>query len=392
VRSLVFLLLLLPCGLGRGDGEDETIPQIQVTHAWGDLLATPPIAVESDQIIYPAPPSAVPGQPAQVRVWVGIDQDRPTTNSAVLLYCLVKGVRFYGTSDEDLGPFQVQVKGPGVKMALSLEKRRDALAQDFRDSTFVLFTRSVPLAGPGKYVIRLVQTFRPTPSAAPKIVAKIELYVAGNPVLPWSPWASSTEQSQGVYPPGEEGYLLTVVSNPSGGIAVPKARQDPLTYAEAPNGTAPLPQLIPDQPDPQTQLQMTGDTLTVKLPGSYEQFEPQEHFLTRWWVNDEPHLPDPTLNAYEWSNGEGGGAQLAVGPTVFHFGLDFRPERLGAKKGDKIGVQLLFCPERWQFCGDQPKLLQDVLQERDTPPPANFSFPSNRIDFIYSGDPKNPQQ
>ncbi len=78
-----------------------------------------------------------------------------------------------------------------------------------------------------------------------------------------------------------------------------------------------------------------------------------------------------------------------------HFDLAFDPKALGVKKGDKVAVQLLFCPNGWlETTPFQAKGLEAMDMEENPPkqPPAYYSETSNRVEFIYSGDPKHPMQ
>jgi len=399
MRSLILVLSLLLCGLGRGEITSETIPQIQVTHTWGDLLKTKPLNVESNRVIFPGTKPTALGKPVPISVWIGIDRDRAARNGAVVLYCLAKGVSFFPPPPEDFGPLRVGVQEPGrptIAPVVAMTCDWDMVLQppNFlpRDSSYILFTKLVPLGKPGKYVIHLLPPFNPDTKGMPKIFAKIEVQVSGNPRLPWSPWGASKKEQlrwlpQGGNVPGmTDTYTSMTVCNPVGAIAIPKTPTGFIPYQVAPSLDTPLPQLIPDQPDPQTQLKRVGNNLVVTMSQELEIYFPDDHFLTRWWVNDKPYVPDPNavdadapmaraLAAHVWNVKE------------VRFDLDFRPERLGAKKGDKIGVQLLFCPEGWQRCEDQLQQDQVALQaaERD-PPPTGISFSSNRVDFIYSGD------
>jgi hypothetical protein len=163
---------------------------------------------------------------------------------------------------------------------------------------------------------------------------------------------------------------------------------------QSPATATPLPQLIPSQPDPGVRLTLAGNALLVDGSESVSNFCPNESFLTRWWVNDRPFVPDPNaVDPLEPMVEDISGSTWYV--KKVRFDLDFRPARLRAHKGDKIGVQLLFRPYGCHTCADQSNSTFFVaqLQPHDRPATAaSLSFPSNRIDFIYSGDPGNIQQ
>jgi hypothetical protein len=180
------------------------------------------------------------------------------------------------------------------------------------------------------------------------------------------------------------------VANPGGGTAVPKPDEEPRFLDDLPWLDTSLPQLIPVKPDPQTRLELRGNTF-VLTAANLDWDEPEEHCLTRWWVNGKPWTP-PDDYQLEARAEAGGGAQLAGSPTAYDFALQFDPKPLGAKKGDKIGVQVLYCRNRYALTGELEALeqLAATLPEAAKPPPVAYSTMSNRVAFTYSGNPKHP--
>jgi hypothetical protein len=333
----------------------------------------------------------------RVSVQVGIDRDHATSHGSVLLYCLVKGVAFAkGRTGNDLGPFVVgaqEVGGVPISWPLSeLHLRATS------DSNSLLYTHSLPLRGPGKYVVSLFPSGMIEGKAAPQALATIEVTVAGQAILPWSPWGASKKEDQrfshgGALPGMTDSYTSMSVCNPLGDIGNP-VPETLLFPKEIPGPGTPLPRLIPDEPDAATHLTMDGNSLVVTVHPQLKIYFPDDHFLTRWWINDHPFVPDPDVEDSNRPTIRCLAARVWYVAEV-HFELDFRPERLGAKKGDRIGVQLLYCPNGWlSRVGDSTlgsPFADDIFRPADTsPPPASFSFPSNRIDFVYSGDAANP--
>ncbi len=398
--GILILLSLFATGLLHAADAPPAIPSIPVVHTWGDLLATTPITVESDKVLPPGS-KPKPGDSSKlttVSVHVGIDRDHSTSYGGALLYCLAKGVSFLRTTDQDLGPFRVCIHDAnGITTAEGVMAYWSSIYSTYNGSSYLLFTQSFPLGGSGKYVIELLQPLKPGSKLTPKIFARTEVQVSGEPVLPWSPWGESKKEELRWSPQGgdvlgmTDTYTSMTVCNPVGGIAIPKTPEPFIIYQEVPARNTLLPQLNPEQPDAETQLKMVGNNLVVTMSRELEIYFPDDHFLTCWWVNDKPYVPDP--NIVEEQKLRDLGARIWDVKQV-HFVLDFRPERLGAKKGDKISVQLLFCTGGWQGCGwlSQAAMAKSMRDQGTSLPPANFSFPSNRVDFIYSGDPKNVQQ
>ncbi len=381
-------MLVLAGIFGHANGDVRDIP---VARTWGDLFAHPPLMVQADHVILAGSASTDPKKTAQVQVWVGIDRDRSATDGAVLLYCLSQGVAFSNTSDQDLGPFRVVVKRPiNIQQASALMPRVSSVS-DFQSSTFVLCTRSIPLGDAGSYEIDLVPRLKPPGDGSPGNAARVIVSVAGDPVLPWSPWSEPiSPRALKANSFAEPTYVTAYVSNPLGGIAVPRAPSHPFYYARPPNNLTALPRLIPESADRTTQLSMAGGDFVLTATG-IDWLVPRDNCLTRWWVNGKPVAPDPKGPMVKSCHGNG--ALPAGHPSAIHFQFNFHPERLGAVEGDMIGVQMLYMAEGYELCGGAQMDAQMALDTRDSAdPPADFSTMSNRIDFVYSGDPENPRR
>jgi hypothetical protein len=384
--------ILLAAALVFGRAEGDAIPQITVARAWGDLFASQPIAIDSGDAVFPDSAGVGASHPAQVNVWLGIDRDSASSSGAVVLYCASKGVTFLSPNGVGLGPFAVVVHAPKtVARMADLQKaiQQKRQHQQLHDSTFVLSAHTVTLSGPGEYLIELLQRSAKDATSPAKIVAQATVEVSADVATPWVPWGEPTAEA----PPAlishwDHQDIAATVSNPSGGNAAPKAPPDPFYYGTAPDNTTPLPQLIPDQPDPQSQLTMVGGTLVYTGKRIHWVF-PQDYFLTRWWVNDQPYaLPlepksEATCRCFE-------GMVPATDPASATFQLDFQPDRLGIRRGDKVSVQLLNCPSGYENLPYGRNEALDLASGDAELPWTNYSFLSNRVDFVYSGDPKNP--
>ena len=65
----------------------------------------------------------------------------------------------------------------------------------------------------------------------------------------------------------------------------------------------------------------------------------------RWWVNDTPFVPKQTDELWVFD-----GYGLVSEDTELRLEFEFHPERLGAKPGDKIGLQLMHAEAEWAWC------------------------------------------
>jgi len=211
--------------------------------------------------------------------------------------------------------------------------------------------RSVQLQGPAVYPIQLLQPVMMAPNAEPIILAQTKIVVAGQPSNPWTPWGERYSLDKiGRYvnndpdEPGttdSSGWRQSIVCNPAGGIAIPAVPRNAALFAAIPGLSTRLPQLFPDSDKPEIHISLDGNNLSVTLNQKQAFWSyPQDSFLTRWWVNDKPWIPDP-VDRENLHRSEEGFASLRNNVQLH---IAFHPDRLHVKKGDKVGLQLLYTP------------------------------------------------
>jgi hypothetical protein len=422
MRQLTPMLFLFVCGSCHAEKRDAVAP-IPVVHSWSDLLATRALKVKDDNFvgppgtptdfdILPAPSFGAGGSansfgepglkltginarpPNLQRVWIGIDRDHTTSKSGVVIYCASQGIAFARSSSADLGPFLVVVRpSPSTRLAKFSDK--PLLPSHFDKSTYVLASHSVVLDEPGDYVIELQQRAPISVGVTPPILARTTIHVAGAPAQAWLPWDEPPTPAPAAPPaflaaptPGDE-VVDTTVSNPLTCFAIPKASTDARFYPAQLVPYVSLPQLIPNAGNEGAHLSVDGNALLLEARDLCWP-QPKERCLTRWWINDKPFTPAKDSadfdRVYQGANGHSPDDL----PSAIRFHLIFQPGRLGAKQGDKIGVQILYCPSGVDRCANPSAELYNPVFRAPEVPPENFSSLSNRIDFIYSGDPANP--
>jgi hypothetical protein len=375
----------------------QPIPQIQVTRTWGDLLKTETITVEGAGGMDSNFDQGVPGKSRPTNVWVGIDRDHITSNGAVLLYCAAKSVSFAPPLILwNLGPLAVRVEWPGAPGNSLLPAEYNPAQGGYYQSHFVangsnyvLFVQSIQLGKAATYPVRLFLPVKMGPNAKRILLAETSVVATGDPPEPWTPWGEVGASGNNNDPDNGDNDVKRAPSNisktmlnPRGGVAIPGAPLGATVLPEAPAPTTPLPHLLPGLSDPPIRLTRDGNTFIAVL--NQDQFflsYPEDFFLTRWWVNDKPWVPDPSVREPVMRMEATQGVLL----NEVHFVLDFRPNRFGAKKGDKIGIQLLYCPSGWQT-GDMPSLSSDYSLANAKGALSlspSFSFISNRVDFVY---------
>ena len=103
-----------------------------------------------------------------------------------------------------------------------------------------------------------------------------------------------------------------------------------------------LPNLLPNRIDPTMRLSHEGADLVIESTREFITYRPDWHFLTRWWLNGRPFVPGPWKQFSDANGIVNYGRRLRID-------LEFHPERLGAQKGDRVGLQLLYSATGWQF-------------------------------------------
>ena len=417
MQTRVLVLLMLGCGLCRADHDAEVAP-IRVVHSWSDLLTTKPLAVKDDNHIVASGDDrrvalsefdvasikhplnnnhfAEGGANLDVasspllseRVWIGIDRNRATSKSGVVLYCASQGVVFRRTTPNDLGPFHVAITPEPITQEATFEDM-PPVPHNFQGSTYVLAAHSIPLDEPGDYVIELDERQGRSAVTKPRVYARATVHVAGRPAQAWLAWDEPPVPVPAVEPAANDEVVNAYVSNPVTGFAVPKASVDARFYPAQMVPYVALPQLIPRTENSGAHLSLMDGVLVLEAKDLCWP-QPKERCLTRWWINDKAYLPASDATDFVRAFQGSGGHSLDDVPTAIRFHWSFVPERMGAKKGDKIGVQLLYCPGGIDRCAVPEADPFDTELSAPEVPPENFSSLSNRIDFIYSGDPMKP--
>ncbi len=380
--------------IGRAADPEKPLPLAEV-HTWGDLLAQKPVTLQ----IKTAPSEkqdATSAEKKPLSFRLGIDRTHAKLYGTVVLYCLAQGNigQMDGEqphSDPSLGPFLIDVQGP-LKIAALKDLKAIVADRYMMSHSNALYIQTVPLNQKGFYTITLQQAVG---GIEGHYMAMVKVSVPSELETPWSPWMEPNGNSGSNAQPAEteERYSEMEVSNPSSRIALPNwDGAEPIFLDKLPDKKLPLPEFIPDRPDAGIQLTLKGSTLIVKLDEELSVVYPDVAFLTRWWVNNKPFIPK-----LEFQDSQRNGTGAAGRVKEVHFVMEFHPEVLGVKKGDRVGVQLLYCLGGWEYVGvaqmaqaQEPRAqLADKSEDMQIP---SISRLSNRINFIYSGDPKSIAQ
>jgi hypothetical protein len=109
-----------------------------------------------------------------------------------------------------------------------------------------------------------------------------------------------------------------------------------------------LPRWSSFDPDPGLSLRADMRSLRIKSKTSLYLSWPGDRFLHRLWINGRPFIPQEKVDAYNIART----GRMVVG-TRLDVEWEFGPARIKAHKGDRVGVQVLYCPDGWRFHDDK---------------------------------------
>ena len=370
----VFVLMRFSCA---ADAPSPTSLPLAVVHTWGELRSQTPVTL------------------AGGTYWLGIDCSDAKLYGGAVLYCLTKGANADARTRDGLGPFQVEVQIPAKQLraaAMALQDEYDG-GQAKVPNAETLYMKTIPLSQVGEYTITLKEPLGDAKDLKFQAVAIATVKVSSEPGSIWSPWplnAADGEVGLLARDDDNRAYCAAGVVNPATGVAIPMMPAWAGTGDVIPAPDAPLPQLVPEQPDPNTKLQVSGAMLIVTLDHVIQPKCVDEKFLSRWWINGKPFVPKLEAPAFSmFYSMRHNGMVPRDSATEVGFQVEFHPEILGVKKGDTIGVQLLLCPMGSEYSGAQPDQMINIGEGEFGNMELRFWQPrmSNRVTFVYTGDP-----
>ncbi|MDD5260363.1 MAG: hypothetical protein PHD76_00800 [Methylacidiphilales bacterium] len=379
--------------IGRA-ADPEKPATLSEVRTWGDLLAQKPV-----EILKPWGHDG-PSKSRQ-SFKIGIDRTRSMRYGGVVLYCLVQGdakqYGIWGGEDSSLGPFWFKIQPPG-DIARTLSSGFDIDGPLHQPGAAVLYMKTIPLDLAGDYSIYVegLASEQNSKNATRTIIAQATVKVSGVSTILWMPWMKSQSNAENNASPADDHYSVMNVANPSSGVALPKCEGwEPIVIPKLSDIKYLLPEFIPSKPDAGLQLALEGNDLVMNFDEEISTHFSDEHFLTRWWVNGKPFIPKLEILGNAIKSRALDAKEMSVRDE--HFRMEFHPEVLGVKKGDTVGVQLLFCPHGWEYVGPAQMAQAQESRAKLAGISANLEIPSisrlsNRIDFIYSGDPKSIAQ
>jgi hypothetical protein len=299
--AFVFIIALVPSVMGQNNPV-----RIPVVKTWEDLQTVPPIELGDG-----------------VKIRLGLEAEKVPQWSGALLYCLSEGYTppSSGSGKRSFGP---------VYAAFTFEKEKEAVdmmrwgTNDKNPKGTYLYVRVLPIARVGAYHVNVTDH-------QDKVLAKASVDGTKDVFHPWMPWLKGLAQPV----------------TPWEGIALPSVNSIGPAELIEPGKTrkGPLPTLLPGDEKPKLTIKMEGKEIVIRAESEFTTSRPDYHFLARWWVNDKPLVPKQTDTLW----GFFGYGRVSENKEL-RVEFEFRPERLNAKPGDKIGLQLMHAENQWAWC------------------------------------------
>jgi hypothetical protein len=154
-------------------------------------------------------------------------------------------------------------------------------------------------------------------------------------------------------------------------------------------GAAVLPKIVEQQPfdshsaslpttQPSQGLKLTLAANAFVIDAGRKTVDGDQSLIARWWVNGKPCIPRTDVPVQLQQRAEEQ-AEQAVSILRVRFGLP--DDLLTLHAGDRISVQVMYCPDSWQNAGPQAaKQLAALLKSNDS---AGILV-SNRLDFLLT--------
>jgi hypothetical protein len=344
--------------------------RIPVVRTWGDLLAQAPIVLEDGP-----------------RVRLGIEATRCPQWSGVLLYCLAENYQPRELrTDDPLGPVGISVVEVGAQPATRdlMSWRQTGLIPPRGDSP-QLFARTIGIPRAAKHRVEVR-------SPDGKLLRRVTVRGTRGDFHPWVPLSASRPAKQTRTTSGSGGGDAAA----GAGTALPcwdgiEAYPDSESQEGSSNPSRLLPSLLPRSSEPEIRIQVrdarflfVGSTEELLPADPLVPSNPNEHFLSRWWVNGRPCAASRSGLGRGGIAGPGTPAANAMAGTktststsaMLVLVLDFDAKRLGAQKGDTIGLQLLFVEQGWDYVDPESASLPPPL-----PAGRARTLLSDRIEF-----------
>jgi hypothetical protein len=372
--SMPWLLSVLSLALVADRAAYAQPREVPLVRSWGELLEQEPIKCGG----------------AKVRF--GIESTYVPADGAVMFYALIDGRIDLPAAQPDtdtvrLGPFVLRGQIESLlETTKRLERIQRASLQRLRsEGSLELHLGIYQLSVFDRDIVEIV-----APNG--RVLAEVLLRGGKEVSHPWFPWAKDPDQHGGAVRElvklddnRPERYPVQSPLELRPAVAAFDAESPAWLVSEKgfnPKPDDPLPRWLNLQPTPRFQLRVLGNRLTLTSERPLTVTNPRDQFLSRWWVNDRPVLAQKSEALKEVFDIELQLLEEVRRPVrVVQFDMTLAPAVLGAKRGDKIGLQLLYTPSGWRGANEKPNdVAQDVLEDSENLPGGPNT--TNRVEFV----------
>jgi hypothetical protein len=346
MSHLAVCLLLLASPPAHRGGEPWPAA-LAVVKTWQDLESQPAIDLGN-----------------KVRIRLGIEANKAPLSSGVFLYCLAEGYdppESLDGHDDVLGPVHFSFPARAKKELVQVVRAQRKLLpriKEAREQGRLLFARPLILTDTGSYDVEVR-------NGAGRLLARCTVEGTKENQHPWTvlkyaaqkkAWSPSTSIAFPASAYGFEPYPL-----PEGLLRKDAAARRKVR----------LPMCVPAAPDPGFQAALLHGKLFLSFDREVETSHAWTHLLVRWWVDGKPYVPSAPPEEFAISL-----TGRVTTDTKLVLPLEIDTARLGAKKGARISLQVLYCGGGWDW-GPNGAMLKAMRQ--DGGPDVRLS---NRIDFV----------
>jgi len=323
-----FILLLFTPGSGVQAEQQDRLqkkkpPTLAVVRTWGDLFDQPILKL-----------------PDGVEIRAGLEAQVVPKHSAFLVYVLVNAREWKSARGGDVGPLSVELVRKNSKRGdRKLGKEMTKLA-DYHDVKHLLFAMTVAADSAGDYDLIVHDIQNSVVATTPITVTKEK---AATWLDFWHPDKLEKEAKEvGDAVTAHWGVAAPVRAQPKCNGMLPlmtrphQGREIPLTES--------LPRWSFDRSDGQLRLSATEKTLRLEAATAIFDEPSFEHWLFRIWINGKPFEPtvvDSRCGVAKKELVE----RLRDPAKVLIADWDFTAKNFGARKEDKVAIQLLYCPD-----------------------------------------------
>ncbi len=329
------LVLLLSCATVA---DAQAPAKIAAVRTWGELAAQPLLTLKDGS-----------------KVRVGLEAREATRNGAFLVYALVEGKEWEASAEpSSLGPLHLEWSPDGPVSPGELRKLLDRVAGGGNGASKFLFMATVSVGMAKQVEVKFCD------QTGGRVATALVLLKDAAPDF-WTPLdhaeevVKRAEEDDGAFHERNLRLKVTKLATPCCDGARPMLSRREANSKFDPSESLPL--WTFERPDPRVKLRADAKRLSIESEMEMDHDDPHRQWLCRVWVNDRRVKPkDKSKEAIEQLLDRRGRERLRG--KKLHIEWQFEPKDFGAKKGDRVAIQMLYCWDGWQVVPDEDRDLR----------------------------------